>query len=226
MNVGWISFGSTCFESRPSTSFPQPSSALGSEPIAAASASRVGCSRMSIPALLADRVAQGDPPPGRGEVDLDAVALDLGRAEHALGDLADQPLEPRGGVLVVGVGLVPLEHRELGVVLERDPLVAEVLAELVDPVDPADDAALQVELGRDPQVEVAVEGVVVGDEGSRQGAAVERLQDRRLDLDEAVDVEPAADLGDRSAADPEDLARLRVGDQVELAVAVAGSRCP
>ena len=98
------------------------------------------------------------------------------------------------GLLVVGVGLVPLEHRELGVVLVRDPLVAEVLAELVDLVDAADDEALEVELGGDAQVEVAVERVVVGREGARQGAAVERLQDRRLDLDEAAFVEPAAHL--------------------------------
>ena len=117
-----------------------------------------------------------------------------------LGDPGDEQLEPGRRVLVVGVGLVPLEHRELGVVLWRDALVAEVLAELVDAIDPADDEPLQVELGRDPQVEVAVEGVVVGGERARQGAAVERLQDRRLDLDEAVVVEPAADLGDRPCA--------------------------
>ena len=110
-----------------------------------------------MPAALEDRLAQRHPPPGRRQVDLDAVALDLGRAQHALGDLGDQPLEVVRGLLVVGVGLVPLEHRELGVVLVRDALVAEVLAELVDAVDAADDEPLEVELGRDPQVEVAVE---------------------------------------------------------------------
>ena len=105
--------------------------------------------------------------------------------------------------------------------LERDALVAEVLAELVDALDAADDAALQVELGRDPQVEVAVERVVVGRERPRQRAAVERLQDRRLDLEEAARVEPLADRGDDLRALAEQLAGLRVGDQVELAMAVA-----
>ena len=94
-------------------------------------------------------------------------------------------------VVVVGVGLVPLEHRELGVVLEADALVAEVLADLVDALEAADDAALEVELGGDAQVEVALELVVVGHEGPRHGAAVERLQDGRLDLDEAALVEKA-----------------------------------
>ena len=221
MKVGWIRFGSTSFENRPSTSLPQPS--LGA---------RLGVHRRGErlagrvledvdPGPLADRVAQGDPLPGRREVDLDPVALDLRRPVDALGDVGDELLEPRGGVLVVGVGLVPLEHRELGVVLERDPLVAEVLAELVDAVDPADDQALQVELGGDPQVEVAVERVVVGGERARQRAAVERLQDRGLDLDEALGVEPLADRGDRQAPLAEQLAGLGVGDQVELAVAVA-----
>ncbi len=51
MKVGWISVGSTDFESSPSTSLPQPSSSLGSESIASASCSRVGCSAMSMPVL-------------------------------------------------------------------------------------------------------------------------------------------------------------------------------
>jgi hypothetical protein len=37
-------------------------------------------------------------------------------------------------------------------VLEGDALVAEVLAQLVDALEPPDDAALQVELGGDPQI--------------------------------------------------------------------------
>ena len=97
----------------------------------------------------------------------------------------DDPLHARHRVAVVGVGLVPLEHRELGVVLVGDAFVAEVLADLVDPLEPADDQALEVELGRDPQVEPLVELVVVGLERARERAAVAGLEDRRLDLDEA-----------------------------------------
>ncbi len=117
-----------------------------------------------------------------------------------LGSRGDELLGARRDVLVVGVGLVQLEHRELGVVLLRDALVAEVLAELVDALQPADDAALEVQLGRDPQEQRAVERVVVGRERPRRGAAVERLQHRRLDLDEALLVEVAADRRDRLRA--------------------------
>jgi hypothetical protein len=62
---------------------------------------------------------------------------------------------------------------------------------------------------------------VVGRERARQRAAVERLEDRRLDLEEAVVVERAADRGDDPGARGEELAGLLVGDEVELAAAVA-----
>ncbi len=68
---------------------------------------------------------------------------------------------------------------------------------------------------------VAVERVVMRDEGTRERAAVERLQDRRLDLQESALVEEAPDRADQVGAPEEQLARLLVGDQVELAVPVA-----
>ena len=112
---------------------------------------------MSIP--VRSRIASGSrlAPPRRRQVDLPRVA-DLRGHER------DQPLAARGDVLVVGVRLVELEHRELGVVGRVDALVAEVLAELVHALEAADDQPLEVELGRDPQVELAVQRVVVGRE--------------------------------------------------------------
>src|SRR6185369_10811202 len=58
-------------------------------------------------------------------------------------------------------------------------------------------------------------------EGPRQCAAVERLQDRCLDLGEATVVEPAAHLADRPRAGAEDAAGVLVGEEVELAPTVA-----
>ena len=58
-------------------------------------------------------------------------------------------------------------------------------------------------------------------ERPRQRAAVDRLQHRRLDLDEALVVEEPAHRGDDLRAGEEQLARLLVGDQVELALAEA-----
>ena len=133
-----------------------------------------------------------DPPPRCGEVELAGIPT-AARPAHDRFDAYHR-------ALVVGVGLVPLDHRELWVVLERDALVAEVLTELVHALEAADDQPLEVQLGGDPQVEVAVERMVVGREGTGQGAAVERLQDRRLDLDEAIAVERGAHRGDDASA--------------------------
>ena len=123
--------------------------------------------------------------------------------------------------MVVGIGLVELEHRELGVVLRRHALVPEVARQLVDPLHAADDQPLQIQLRRDPQVEVHVERVVMRDKRPRRRAAGNRLHHRRLDLDEAARVEERADRGDRAGPHLEDAPAFRRHDQVEVALAVA-----
>ena len=95
------------------------------------------------------------------------------------------------------------------------------LPELVDALEAADDQPLEVELGGDPQVQRAVQRVVVGRERPRERAAVDRLEHRRLDLDEAALVEEAPHRRDHAGARDEQLARLLVGHQVELALAEA-----
>ena len=139
-------------------------------------------------------------------------------------DLLEQLLDPIHRVAKVRVRLVPLEHRELGLVLVRDALVAEVLADLVHALEPADDQALEVELGGDAEIEVGVQLVRVRHERVRERAAVARLQDRCLDLDEALGVEVAPDRRHDLRAQEEELARLRVHEQVEVALAVARLR--
>ena len=55
-------------------------------------------------------------------------------------------------------------------------LVPEVVPDLVDPLDPAHQQSLEIQLVRDPEVQRHVERVVVGDERLRRRATVERLQ--------------------------------------------------
>ena len=92
-------------------------------------------------------------------------------------------------LLVVAVRLVRLEDREFGVVFEVDALVAEDAADLEHLLHAGDAQPLQVQLGRDPQVEIEVVGVDVGEERGRVGAAVDLLQDRGLHLEEAAAAE-------------------------------------
>ena len=172
-----------------------------------------------------ERLDEADAPPRALQVDLVPSEPRDRRSERLERDLLEHRLDPVHRVAEVGVRLVPLEHRELGLVLVRDALVAEVLADLVDALEPADDEPLQVELGRDAEVEVDVELVRVRDERVRERPAVARLEHGRLDLDEAFAVEVAPDRRDHLRTQEEQLARLVVHEQVEVALAVAGLRC-
>ena len=179
----------------------------------------VGVARPELVPL--ERLDEADALPRAGELDLVTAEGHASLSQHLARDTLCELLDPRHRVVVVRVRLVPLEHRELGVVLERDALVAEVLADLVHALEPSDDEALEVELGRDPEVEVRVELVVMRDERAGERAAVARLEDRRLDLDEAPLVERPPDRGHDTRARDERLARLLVHQQVEVPLAVA-----
>jgi len=123
--------------------------------------------------------------------------------------------------VVIGICLVELDHRELGVVLRRQTLVAKVLAELIDALEAADDAALEVQLRSDAQIQRAIQRVVVRRERARERPAVERLEDGRLDLDEALVVEKAPHGGHDLRASDKQLARVLVGHEVELPAAIS-----
>jgi hypothetical protein len=106
-------------------------------------------------------------------------------------------------------------------VLGGDALVPEVPVDFVDPLDPAHRQPLEVELGRDAQVEIDVQRVVMGHKRPGQRAAGHRLHHRRLDFEETAAVEEAPDAGHHATAHFEHLARLLVDDQIEVALAVA-----
>ena len=159
--------------------------------------------------------------PRRLEVDLVPLEGDAGRPDRLRRHELDQPLHPGHRVPVVGVRLVPLELRELRVVLVADALVAEVLAQLVDLLEPAHDQPLQVQLGRDPEIEVGVELVRTRHERLGEAASVARLQDRRLDLDEPLPVEEPARGGHDSRPQQEVRAHVLVHQEVEVTATIA-----
>ncbi len=170
-----------------------------------------------VPDGLGDEVEDRRLAPLAVEVDHAAVPADhLWAADGAMG-VADEVLHQRDHRVLVAVGLVGLEHRELRRVGGVEPLVAEGAADLVDPVDAADHRPLEVELQRDAQQHLLVERVEVGAERSRGGTAVGELQDRRLHLDEPVLVERAAQALQHRCLLPHHLPRLRSQHHVDVA---------
>ena len=169
-----------------------------------------------------DRLAQGLARPWGRHLDRLAAPSKARLAVDRDGGGDDQRLDDPHHVGVVGVGLVELQHRELRRVEAVDALVAEVLADLVDALIAADDQPLQVELVGDAQVEGLVERVVPRREGPRRGAAVERLEGRRLHLEVAVPVQLTPERRDDPGAGDEHLPDLVVTEQVGVAAPVAG----
>ncbi len=124
-------------------------------------------------------------------------------------------------MFVVHVRLVELEHRELGIVLRRDPLVPEVTVDLVHPFEAADGQALEIQLRRDPQIQVEVERVVMRHERARQRASRDRLHHRRLDFEEPAVVQELPNRRHDARARLEHLPGLGIDDQVEVPLPVA-----
>ena len=82
--------------------------------------------------------------------------------EYVSGDLREQLIGQGHQRAIVAVRLVELQHRELGVVLGRDPLIAKIAVDLVHPLNPSDDQPLQIQLWGNAQVQREVQGVCAG----------------------------------------------------------------
>src|SRR5690625_7276751 len=75
-------------------------------------------------------------PEGRGEIELLALEDYRGRTTtHLLDEGVEELLDEGHHLLIIGVGLIELEHRELGVVCRRDPLIPKVLPDLIDSLE-------------------------------------------------------------------------------------------
>ena len=136
--------------------------------------------------------------------------------------VADQFLDRLHQVLVGGVRLVELDHGELGIVFRGDSLVSERSSELVDPLKPPYDEPLEVELGGYPQVQVHVQGVVMGDKRSRGGASRDGMEHGGFHLEKIPGVEKASHEAHGPRSGPENLPGPLVGYEIEVALAVPG----
>ena len=141
--------------------------------------------------------------------------------EHERVDVTKQRFGHRHQRVVRGVRHVKLEHRELGVVARADAFVAVAATNLVDALEATNQQALEVQLGRDAQKQAQIERIVMRLERTRGRAANQRMQGRRLDLQEISLIQKIAqalhDQRPRTQRDRD----LRVGDQVDVTTPVA-----
>ena len=172
--------------------------------------------------FLFDGLAQAAAWPGRSEVNLVSLIGNARRAQHLLGCIGDHLFGHLHDVVVIGVGLVEFQLRELRVVLLGDALVAEVLADLVDSFVAADDQPLEVELIGDAEVEVLIQDVMMGDKGPGRRPAVDGLQNGRLHLQEPSLVQETAQRTDNVGSDHKNPSHFFIGDEVQVALPIAG----
>ncbi len=110
---------------------------------------RVGSDHRSLERVR-QRLEERQPRPRGREPDRLALVRQLLAPEQSSGPRSsEQLLRQLHQVVVVGVGLIELQHGELGIVLGRDALVPEVAVDLVHALEPADQQPLEIELGRD-----------------------------------------------------------------------------
>ena len=100
---------------------------------------------------------------------------------------------------IVRIRFVKLEHRELRIVRAVDAFVSEVVSDLVDSVESADNEPLEIELIRNAQKERHVERVVMGLKRSRSSPAIERLKNRGFHLQKTELIEEGATNSDRTS---------------------------
>ena len=65
-------------------------------------------------------------------------------------------------VLIVGIGLVKFHHGKFRIVLDGHPLIPEIAIDFINPLQAADDQALQIQLRGDAQEQGHVQGMVIG----------------------------------------------------------------
>ena len=117
---------------------------------------------------------------------------------------------------VVPIGLVGLQHRELGVVRGVSSLVTEVPADFEDSSSSANHEPLEVELRGNAQVKVQIVSVDVGAERPGIRATMDRLQNRGLDLNVIVTQQDFSHRTNGVRASPQLITSARVDNEIEV----------
>ena len=166
--------------------------------------------------VLLEQVAVLLAGPGRGVVDFVLTPRPLEVSVENLNRVDEDRLRQFHHRFVVAIRLVQLDHREFWVVRAVDAFVSEHPANLVHPLDPTDHQPLEVQLQRDPQVELHIERIVMRRKGPCRGPTCDRMQNGRFRFDEIPRFERAADRVDDLAARQHPLQDAFVVDQVDV----------
>ncbi len=171
--------------------------------------------------VLLDGLRQGQPSKRRAQVQRAPL---VGEHRSAAGELRGVANQRLGEIHLVAVGPpggVELHHGELGVVPRAQAFVAEIAVDLEHPLEAAHQQALEVKLGRDAQIHLLIERVVVRDERFGRSTSGNGVQHGRLNLHETRCQHFVAQRRDGLAAQREAFARFWCDDEIDITLAVA-----
>ena len=104
--------------------------------------------------------------------------------------------------------------------LRRNAFVAKIAVDLVYAVESSDSQPFQVKLRRNPQIEINVQRVVVGDKRPRGRASGDGMHHWCFDFYVTTSVEKPAHFLNDARARHKHLTRFFIGDQVQIPLAV------
>src|SRR5262249_5249029 len=100
------------------------------------------------------------------------------------------------------------------------PLVAKNAPDFINAVDPTNDNPFQVEFGRNPQIEVEIQRIVVGNKRPGRRSTVGGEKHPGFALDVAAFIKEAANAGNGARALAKDVGLFRMHDEIDVALPV------
>src|SRR5882724_3398170 len=147
--------------------------------------------------------------------------LDLEGSADDLGKMTNQFFNKVRHFLKIGVRPVGFEHGEFRIVFSGNAFVPEVAADLENLVEPAYEQTFQVKLGRDAQIKIEAERLVIGAKRFGSSATCNGLQNRRLYFQKTALLQEAPGFADNHDSFLEYDPGMFVGEKIEITLTVA-----
>ncbi|OQA02059.1 MAG: hypothetical protein BWY71_00165 [Planctomycetes bacterium ADurb.Bin412] len=170
--------------------------------------------------MLGEKLGVGFACPGLPVLDRFAVKLQFHVLAALLHQGTDQLLHQIHHDPVIRIGLVHLAHGKFRIVSGTDPLVAEIPVHLEYFFHPADQEPFQIEFGCDPQIQIHIQRVMMGNERLGSRSAGNGLHHGGFHLLEPAPGQKFPDRLDDGGPVPEGGHDLRIGKQIHIPLPV------
>ena len=168
-----------------------------------------------------DGVIHAEAAERRRQIEITAVIADFQRSVDFLAGRGDQVFGHIHHAVIIRIGLIELDHRELWIVTNVNALVAEIAADFVHALQTADNQAFQIKLRRDAQKEIHVESIVVSYKGTRRRSAGNDVEQRGFHFNVIQLIQLPAENGNNLRALDKGVLDGRIHNEIQITLAIA-----